>query len=456
MERINQRNSMAVLFIMLLQILIMVLVFDFRPYIPLFIGDIWVSLLLLKLGIGFKDIIHMMIEGIKKALTVIAILLLIGTLTAFWRQNGILATLITYGFEIINPRYFVPTSFILVSIISMVLGSAIGTSGTVGIVLMGISQGLDVPKNLVAGSLISGAFLGDRSSPLAGNISLLAGMTDERPDRVFRFLMTTAIPAFILVGFIYFLTGFQYSSSGFNANSSLLILDGLKNGFIISPWLFIPPALIIGLALLRVPTLKNLTLGVIISFTISLIEGKRFFETLRTAVFGFVSSNPDLKIFSGGGLLSMGEVTLVLLTATSLSGMLEGTGIISLAFKDIVGKINRPRPLIVFTMLLSFIISLITCNQALGVILTSSIMRPEYDRLHVDRIYLARGLADSCIVLAGIIPWNMAAYTPSMILGVPVTGFMPYSFFNLLLPLVSIASLYLPAKSEVKFYTSSV
>lgn len=427
--------------LILLLIMSMVLLFHLPPYIPLFLSFMITFIISLASGFSFIEIAKMSYDGIKKGLNVMVILLLIGALVSIWKQNGTLPALIYYSSYFLKPEGFLLSAFIITSVISMVLGTAIGTASTIGIIIIGLAHGMGYPLPLIAGAVISGSYIGDRTSLLSGNVALLSDMGELESHKVLKTILKTAVPVYILTALIYYVYGLYIHVSSHNNFNNLtkIIVDAYN----INPLLFVTPILIIVLALFRIPTKYNLFIAVIVSYITSLIQGYNPISSFGVMLFGFKSNINEFKaIFSGGGMISILPMIGVVSSATALSGILEGTGMIKAVFKR-AEKIKNARSAYLITMLLSSLIAIIACNQALAVILPSRIMLNIFKNLGIQKEAMVRAIADSGIVLAGIIPWNLAAMMPSLVLGVKVTAYLPYAYLNLLLPLLSIIFVFL-------------
>ncbi|MEW9081602.1 Na+/H+ antiporter NhaC family protein [Caldanaerobacter subterraneus] len=446
--------SLSIFLFTLILTMTMVLFFHKPPYIPLFISYMFTFFALLKY-FSAKELLNMSLKGVKRGINVIIILLLIGALVALWKQNGTLPALIYYFSRFLKPHGFLLTSFVITSTISMILGTAVGTASTIGIVIIGLAHAFGYPLPVVAGAVISGSFIGDRTSPLAGNVALLSDMGEIQQYNVLKSLFKTAIPVFTITAFLYYLFDYHLNFSAKYDISNLFTI--IVQSYRLSAILFIAPLTIIILALFRIPTKTNLAIAVSISFLSSIILGYSPLDSLKVILIGNTFYSPEFKsIFSGGGMVSILPMIGVVTFATALAGILEDTGIIKSVFQSI-DKIKNFKLAYLVTMLLSTLMAVITCNQALSVILPSRIMINVYERLEIAREEMVRAIADSGMILAGIIPWNLAAMLPAAVLGVKVTEYLPYAYLNLLFPLLSIAFVFAKDANElIKFYQKFV
>lgn len=396
----------------------------------------------LKCGFSFREVFGMAKEGVWKVRNIVVILSLIGALIGVWIAGGIVPAMIYYGFKLINLNYFLVTIFIVCSLISMVLGTAIGTVSTVGIAFMGIGAGLGLPLPVVAGAIISGAFLGDRTSPLSSAANLVAAMTETDVSSNLRHLFSTAFPAYMISAFIYIIMGFGIRGGEADLSRAVLLQEIIQENFNLSAFALVPPAIIVTLALLKVKTVYNLIIGIASGISIAVIYQKVSIREVLTALLtGYRASTGVAQanaILSGGGIVVMANMLLVVIAASALSGVLYSTGIISSVMGGFLKGIKEQKGLISKTVLFSLVSAAFGCNQTIAIVLPSQVMRDLYAKLGVSRKTLARTLSDSAILLSPLIPWNVAGLAPSAVLGVEVIKYLPFAFFCYTTPLITL------------------
>jgi NhaC family Na+:H+ antiporter len=297
---------------------------------------------------------------------------------------------------------------------------------------------------MVAGALVSGALFGDRSSPLAGSLNLNVAMTGTDLRRMLTVLAPTGVTAAVLTLVGYLAVGVGPTVETVGAGASMR--EAIGANFVISPWLLLPPVLVLGLAFLRVPVRWALGLGILAGGVLSVVvAGTTLLEPVRAALYGYASQAGDKaldKVFSGGGLFPMWSQFALLLVAGAFSGIMEKSGMLGVVFAQLVEGMRRSLALVGSTMLVSTGVALVAANQALPIIITGRMLRPIFDKAGLSANLLSRSLADSGTVLSGVIPWNLMAILAAAALGVPVRAFVPYAFFAFLLPLVSLGFAY--------------
>ncbi|HWI64354.1 MAG TPA: Na+/H+ antiporter NhaC family protein [Symbiobacteriaceae bacterium] len=413
-------------------------------YWPLLAGVVVALVLALRKGFALAELWDAARGGMKATLIPVIILVLVGLLIGVWKVSGTVPAMVYYGLSIASPRFLVPTAFILALAMSMLLGTSVGTYSTLGVAIMGVAHGVGAPLPMVAGALVSGALFGDRSSPLAGSLNLNVAMTGTDLRKMLSVLAPTGITAAVLSLVGYFVFGVGPAGGAGAAGNGMR--EAIAAHFVISPWLLVPPVLVLGLAFLRVPVRWALGLGIVAGGILSVVvAGTPVMAPVKAALYGFTSNAGDAslnKVFSGGGLFPMWRQFTLLLVAGAFSGIMEKSGMMAVVFARLVEGTRRPLALVGSAMLVSTGVALVAANQALPIIITGRMLRPTYEKAGLSPELLSRSLADSGTVMSGVIPWNLMAILAAAALGVPVRAFVPFAFFAFLLPVVSLLFAY--------------
>jgi len=410
-------------------------------YFPVTAGLLVAALLAWRAGSPVSSLLRWGRDGVKSTLIALSILVLVGALIGVWKASGTVPAMVYYGLQLASPAYLVPAAFLLAAVVSMMLGTFVGTLSTLGVAIMGMAHGIGAPLPLVAGALVSGALIGDRGSPLSGSLHLNVAMTGTDVRRMQTVLLPTGILAAVisLLGYVWMGSGMPVNGGGMDTS----LRGAIASHFIITPWLLLPSVLVLTLAFLRVPVRWALGLGMLASATLGvLFGGVEWLDPVKAAIFGYSAQVSDLnlsRIFGGGGIVPMGKQFALIIAAGALSGIMEATGMMRLVFARLTDGTRRPLALVGSTMTLAVVVALVAANQALPLIVTGRMFRDSYDRSGVPAEVLSRTLADSSTVLVGVIPWNLMAVIATATLGVPARSFLPYAFFALSLPLVSLA-----------------
>lgn len=402
---------------------------------PLFIGLLLLMFVALRRGFQLKDVFHMALKGGKKSLLIIRIFILIGAITAVWRASGTVAFIVYHGIELMNPRYFIVYAFILSSIVSFLLGTAFGTVGTIGIVMMILAKSGNVDINITAGAIIAGAYFGDRCSPMSSSAVLIASITEtDLYKNVHNMFKTSMIP-FILSIVIYIVLSL-YNPLVFTDRNILNTISGAFNIHLVA---ILPAVAILILAAFRVDVKISMLTSIFIAMLLAFIlQGYSIPNILKYTVFGFNLDGAGVfnDIIKGGGIVSMLKIALIVLISSAYSGIFEGTQML----KEIqrVLEIIAHRYGIFVSMIISGLITAsLGCTQALAILLTNQLIKDTYKKQNRDKYELAIDLENSAVVISPLIPWNIAGAVPAAALTATV-GFIPFAFYLYLIPICNL------------------
>jgi NhaC family Na+:H+ antiporter len=437
---------------MIFLILMSVLYWDAPIQMALFFEIIIVISLSLIWGYKWTDIEKMLFSSFKNIGNVVLILFLIGMMIGLWIAIGTVPTMIYYGLKTINPKYFLVLSFISTSIVSMAVGTAVGTASTIGLALISIAQSLGIYMPLAAGAIISGSYVGDRMSPVSSIANITAHSAgSDLMDMVYH-MFYTALPAYFSAALIYLIIGLNSESVINQSNNFTNLIDLLNEEFFISFWMLLPPIIIIFLALMRMPTILNLSINIIFSIFLGVfIVGKNWSELLNIMFRGFTEMTGIEfidNIISRGGLTSMLELISLIIFAVILGGILEQIGVLDSILKPFLKHIKEKIHLLSVTYISSIVSAVLGCNQFLAVFLPARMLIKHYDKMDFERKDLARALGDSGLVFSPLIPWNVNALMMTAVLGVNTLDYMYFAFFILLMPFSNLLISYFEIKFE--------
>jgi NhaC family Na+:H+ antiporter len=427
---------------MIIFLITAVLIWNAPIHIPLIMELIFTIFLALYWGFKWDELEEMMFSSFAKIGNVLIIIMLIGMIIGIWIESGTVPTMIYYGLKFLRPQYFYVISFIFSSIVSISIGTAFGTVSTVGLALISIAQGMGISLPIAAGSIISGAYVGDRMSPLSSIAILTAHSADAKIHDMIKEMLKTFWAPFIISAIIYLLIGFNYNGGSYEISQINILLDGLINNYLISFVMLIPPLMVIILAVKKVPTILNLIINLIISSTIAIFVSKLSVSTVINSVYSGAVGTTNMKLLNElltrGGLSSMLELISLIILAVVLGGLLEKLGILNTILSKIINAIKNRSQLITVTMASSFITAMLSCNQFLAVFLPGKMLGEKYDELEVPRSILGRSLGDSGLILSPLIPWNINALMMMGILGVHTLEYFKFTFFPILVPITGL------------------
>ncbi|WP_032840065.1 Na+/H+ antiporter NhaC family protein [Fusobacterium animalis] len=365
-------------------------------------------------------------EGVLTVKNILLVFILIGMITALWRASGTIAFIVYMGSKLVSPSILILLTFLLCSILSVLIGTSLGTAATMGVICVSIGKTMGVNPYYVGGAVLSGIYFGDRCSPMSTSALLIAELTKTNLYTNIKLMIKTSIIPFIVTCLFYLLLGFKSTVS----NISVDVTEIFKQNYNLNIIVIIPAILIVILSILKINVKKTMLVSIVISFIIAIfIQRDSIVALINYCIFGYHHPNERLNLMmKGGGILSMVNVSLIVGISSSYSGIFKETKmLVSLKkhLKDFSKKTSN-----YFVIFLSSIISgAIACNQSLGTILTNELCGEL-----VEKQKMAIILENTVILLVGLIPWNIAMGVPLKTIGV---GFMSgiYAFYLYFLPL---------------------
>ncbi|NOJ73051.1 Na+/H+ antiporter NhaC [Paenibacillus alvei] len=411
-------------------------------FIPLIIGIIFTVLVGVISGYKWSELQDMMVNGVAKALPAIFILLVIGMIVGTWIASGVIPTMIYYGLSFIHPSFFVPTVAVVTGIIAITLGSSFTSIATIGLAFMVIGEGMGFSPGLIAGAVISGAFFGDKLSPLSDTTNIAPAMAETDLFSHVRHMLWDTIPAFAIAVSLYALVGTRTAEGAVDTANIDMILKGIQHSFLIHPLLLLLPIFTIFLMIKKLPALPTLLLVGIIGGLISIVvQGDTITSMINTMTNGFHAESGVKAVDSllnRGGLVSMLNTIGLLTIATALGGLLEGTNIFQALVRPIVAKIKTPGSLIATTIASTFLVAFASGAQFLAIILPTRTFVQTYKDMNIDTKNLSRCVEAAGTVGITLVPWGVPAVFAANMLGVSAEQFIPYIFFAFLVPLINL------------------
>lgn len=390
------------------------------------------------------------VDNIKGIASATIILLIIGALSGAWMLSGVVPTLIDYGIALINPRFFLATACIICILVSVMTGSSWTTIATIGIALMGIGQAQGYSDGWIAGAIISGAYFGDKISPLSDTTVLAASVSHTPLFDHIRYMLYTTIPSIVITLIIFVVAGI----TGDVAESSQIdrISAVLNARFNITPWLLIVPIVTGVLIARRVPTLITLFASTVMAVIAAVIaqpdilaslghgdrpvfEGAMKMLTTETSISSGNALVDDL--ISTRGMAGMLNTVWLILCAMCFGGTMTASGMLRSITAMFARMMKSTFSLVSSTVCSGLFLNLTTADQYISIILTGNMFRNIYEREGYESRLLSRTTEDSVTVTSVLVPWNSCGMTQSTVLGVPTLTYLPYCFFNYLSPIMS-------------------
>ena len=419
-----------------------VFVWEAGMLVPLLIGACAAAVVAWVAGFRWDAIQHMMVNGVSRALPAVFILLLIGIIVGSWMASGVIPTIIFYGLSLIHPAIFIPVVALVTGIVSITLGSSFTSIATVGLAFMAIGEGLGFPAGLVGGAVISGAFFGDKLSPLSDTTNIAPAMAETDLFSHIKHMLWDTIPAFVIAIVLYAVVGRTYVTGAADSE----VIDGIKAGladlFVIHPLLLLLPVLTIVLMLLRVPAIPALAgVGVLGGVVAVLVQGTAVSSIIQIMTNGFAVESGIASIDSllnRGGMTSMLGTVALLVIATALGGILEESGSFELLTRKMMARVHSTGSLILSTVFSTFVVAFASGAQFLAIVLPTRTFVSKYKEMNIDTKNLSRCVESAGTVGINLVPWSVPAVFAAGIFGIGPGEFIPYAFFVFLVPLINI------------------
>ncbi|MFT5452076.1 MAG: NhaC family Na+:H+ antiporter [Enterobacterales bacterium] len=415
------------------------------------------SIVGIKNGIPWHAIEKGIVKGISMAMGAILILLVVGGLIGTWIQAGIVPTMIYYGLMILTPEWFYVASCLICAVIALSIGSSWTVAGTIGIGLIGIATGLGLSVEITAGAIISGAYFGDKMSPLSDTTNLAPAVTGTDLFAHIRHMTWTTIPSITIALIIFTIIGLnsEVSSNTVSMNETLTLL---QEQFTISGVLILPIVFVLFLAMKKVPALVTIFLGSLLGGVVGAIfQTEAIIASVNTPELadstallkgvweamanGYTSNTGNASIdnlLTRGGMSGMLVTIWLIISAMTFGAVLETTGLIQRLVKSILSMVHSTGSLIAATVATCIGTNIIASDQYIAIVIPGRMYKLEYQKRGLDPKNLSRVLEDSATITSPLIPWNTCGVFMAGTLGVGTLAYLPFCFFNLINPVISV------------------
>ncbi|PQB08071.1 Na+/H+ antiporter NhaC [Polaribacter filamentus] len=387
-------------------------------------------------------------ENWKSVFVPIIILFLVGALAGTWLVSGIIPAMVYYGLQVLSPAIFLPASVVIAAIISVATGSSWTTSATVGIALVGIGSALGIPTGMIAGAVISGAYFGDKMSPLSDTTNLAPAMAGTDLFTHIKYMAYTTVPTIIITLIVFAILSGTVETNGNTDISSLL--TSINNTFYISPWLFLVPGIVIIMIVMKTKPLIALGVGVILAAIFAFIfQGdvlseisESNFGAIGKSIFTDVTIQTDdeklTELFSSGGIAGMIWTILLIVCAMVFGGIMDAIGALAKITKELLSVATSVFGLFASTVVSCLGLNAIASDQYLALVIPGKMFKKAYQDRGLAPENLSRTLEDSGTVTSVLIPWNTCGAYQSGVLGVSVSDYFVYAIFNYLSPFMTL------------------
>ncbi len=409
-----------------------------------------------RAGHTLEDLREAAIASVGSGVGAIFILFAVGALIGTWAMCGTLMTMVYYGLKLLSPNYFYMTAALLCAVVSLSIGSSWTVVGTIGIGLMGIAVNMELSPAITAGAIISGSYFGDRSSPLSDTANLTAAVAGADLYRHLREALWTSVPALTITLAIFWWLG---EPGDFDASAKM---EMIRNSFGVSPVLFLPLVVVVGLALMKIPPFTTIMVGSLAGALLAVLT-----EPERVIAF---AATPDLptplaalkgvwlaiasgytsatgyavidQLASRGGMDSMLNTVWLIITALAFGGVIEKAGVVERLVSPVLAGVRSTGSLVATLIGATVATNIVTADQYIAIMLPGRMFKTGFERRNLAPVVLSRALGDSATVSSALIPWNSCGAYMAATLGVATLSYAPFTFFNLLIPLISILYAY--------------
>ncbi|HBE87699.1 MAG TPA: Na+/H+ antiporter NhaC [Elusimicrobia bacterium] len=422
----------------------------------LLLGGAVAALVGFRSGISYACMLDHVSSNLKTTTGAILILLMVGALSGAWLVSGIIPAMIYYGLKLLNPDIFLPATLLICSVVSLATGSSWSTSATVGIALIGIGKAVGVPEAMTAGAVISGAYFGDKMSPLSDTTNLAPAMAGTDLFTHVRYMTYTTFPSYAITLLIFIFLGFTIETSG--AASAGATLSAIESVFRVTPWLFVVPALVIFMIVRKTQPLVALLAGALLGAAFALIfqphvlaklagverldfvsayKGLMNALTVKTAI-----ATPDAALndlFSAKGMEGMLGTVWLIICAMVFGGVMEAIGALHRISATLLKAADSVFGLFASTVASCLAVNLTASDQYLALVVPGKMFAEPFRDKGLAPENLSRTLEDSGTVTSALVPWNTCGAYHSGVLGVGTLSYLPYAFFNIISPFMTLA-----------------
>lgn len=419
------------------------------------------AIVAIRLGHRWETLHKGIVKSIGSAMSAILILFLIGSLAGTWLLSGIVPSMIYYGLQILNPTIFLVAACVVSAIVSLATGSSWSTVATLGVALLGIGRTLGIPEGIIGGAIISGAYFGDKMSPLSDTTNLAPAMAGTDLFTHIRYMAWTTVPSISIALIIFMAIGLTRSQGG-DIQDIQPVLTAISDTFHVTPLLFLVPALVITLIIRKVPALPALLAGTLAGGLFALIFQPHIIQqvsgiednfliaayvAIMKAMYTDIAVTTDHAMVNSlletGGMSGMLNTVWLIICAMIFGGIMESSGLLQRITESVIRLAHNTGSLVASTAGTCMFFNVTASDQYLAIVVPGRMFADTYKKRGLTPQNLSRTLEDSGTVTSVLVPWNTCGATQSAVLGIPTVTFLPYAFFNLVSPFMSIFFAYL-------------
>ena len=438
---------------------------DYTYHYILIFTSLIATLLGVSEGVKITHVLKKIFSSIKSISTPIIILLLVGALAGSWKVSGIIPAMVYYGLNLVDPGIFLPLTLIVSTLVSLTTGSSYTTSATVGIALVAVGIAFNIPAGMTAGAVISGAYFGDKMSPLSDTTNLAPAMAGTDLYSHIKYMAYTTIPTYVLTLIVFIILSYNLDISSTGEMSEINNLSNtILNDFYISPILFIVPSLVILLAFLKVRPIIALGVGILSAILFSIIFQNNILNSidpsLTNSLLQSVFSDTSIptenarieRLYDSGGMKGMLWTIYLTISAMVFGGSMDGIGALRKITNFLLSKAKTTFGLFASTAVSCLGINIVASDQYLAIVIPGKMFKDAFEEKNLSAVNLSRTLEDTGTVTSALIPWNTCGAYHYGVLGVSVTDYFIYAIFNWLSPITTL--IYAAFMIKIKMITN--
>jgi len=394
------------------------------------------------LKMPWKQVESGMVHGIAGGLSAVLVLLVVGMLVGVWIAAGVVPLLIHYGLMVLAPGWFLVASVIICAVVALATGSSWSTAATVGLALIGVGQALGIDSGMTAGAIVSGSYFGDKMSPLSDTTNLAPAAAGAELFEHIQHMLWTTVPALILALVGFAVMGLDQGGGTTDAQQLAAISGGITGAFSLSPVLLLPPVVVLGLVIRRVPALPALLAGTLVAAILAVVvQGASPADVLSASMGGYESTTGVAsvdKLLSRGGMSSMLETIALIVCALAFAGVMEASGMLDSLARAVLKWASGAGGLVVATAASAIGLNVLASDQYIAIIVPGRMYRTAFLERRLHPKNLSRALEDSGTMTSALVPWNTCGAYMAGVLGVATTAYAPFALMNLLTPILTI------------------
>lgn len=402
------------------------------------------------LGYSFSEMEGFAYEMAQKCIAPAAIILAVGMMIASFMAAGTVPTILVAGLKLITPKFFLALTFVMCCIMSVIMGTSWGTLGTVGIAMMGVGAGLGVNPAITAGAVVSGAWFGDKMSPMSDSTIMCSTITETYIMDHIKAMMQTTIPTAIVSVVIYLGIGIFITGDSYDASTVDSIINGLKEMFHINLIPVIPIVIVIVMILMKKGTIVSMMSGTVVAILIAVFYQGYSVADMGTFLYsGFTCDTKNeilISLLNRGGMTSMLSLLAVFVGGLGLGGILDKTGMLEPIFHYITEKYRSPRGIMLMAWCATLLCILVIADNNFAFVMVATLFGSAFQKYNLKSQNLSRILEDVGTLGSALVPWNVGAQFAAGVLGVSTLAYMPYAFLNWMTPILSLAFIILQVK----------